>query len=87
MRYLLPLNIRRYHAFFLIEFDINSVFVSDEIMNELTPIMKKYAPRRIPVPDILYEYFIMRSRANLHVVLCFSPVSLPNDNLSFVKTI
>ncbi|XP_049886262.1 dynein axonemal heavy chain 8 [Pectinophora gossypiella] len=46
----------------------------DEIMNELTPIMHKYAPRRIPVPDVLYEYFIMRSRANLHVVLCFSPV-------------
>ncbi|XP_028156116.1 dynein heavy chain 8, axonemal [Ostrinia furnacalis] len=46
----------------------------DEILNELTPIMKKYAPRRIPVPDVLYEYFIMRSRANLHVVLCFSPV-------------
>ncbi|XP_026320150.1 dynein heavy chain 8, axonemal [Hyposmocoma kahamanoa] len=46
----------------------------DEILNELTPIMKKLAPRRVPVPDVLYEYFIMRSRANLHVVLCFSPV-------------
>ncbi|XP_072937033.1 dynein axonemal heavy chain 8 [Epargyreus clarus] len=46
----------------------------DEILNELTPIMKKYAPKRIPVPDVLYEYFIMRSRSNLHVVLCFSPV-------------
>ncbi|KAI8438606.1 hypothetical protein MSG28_011048 [Choristoneura fumiferana] len=46
----------------------------DEILNELTPIMKKYAPKRIPVPDVLYEYFITRSRANLHVVLCFSPV-------------
>ncbi|XP_060805314.1 dynein axonemal heavy chain 8 [Amyelois transitella] len=46
----------------------------DEILNELTPIMKKYAPKRIPVPDILYEYFIIRSRSNLHVVLCFSPV-------------
>ncbi|CAB3256562.1 unnamed protein product [Arctia plantaginis] len=46
----------------------------DEILNDLTPIMKKYAPKRIPVPDVLYEYFIIRSRANLHVVLCFSPV-------------
>ncbi|KAJ0182474.1 hypothetical protein K1T71_001843 [Dendrolimus kikuchii] len=46
----------------------------DEMLNELAPIMKKYAPKRIPVPDVLYEYFIMRSRANLHVVLCFSPV-------------
>ncbi|XP_022821404.1 dynein heavy chain 8, axonemal-like [Spodoptera litura] len=46
----------------------------DEILNELQPIMKKLAPRRVPVPDVLYEYFIMRSRANLHVVLCFSPV-------------
>lgn len=49
-------------------------FETDEILNELTPIMKKHAPKRIPVPDVLYEYFIMRSRANLHVVLCFSPV-------------
>ncbi|CAG4978478.1 unnamed protein product [Parnassius apollo] len=46
----------------------------DEIFNQLTPIMKKFAPRRVPIPDVLYEYFIMRSRANLHVVLCFSPV-------------
>ncbi|XP_026319440.1 dynein heavy chain 8, axonemal-like [Hyposmocoma kahamanoa] len=46
----------------------------DEMLNELTPIMKKFAPRRVPVPDVLYEYFIIRSRANLHVVLCFSPV-------------
>ncbi|KAH9641787.1 hypothetical protein HF086_003913 [Spodoptera exigua] len=46
----------------------------DEILNELQPIMKKLAPRRVPVPDVLYEYFITRSRANLHVVLCFSPV-------------
>lgn len=51
-------------------------FTTDEILNELTPIMKKYAPKRIPVPDVLYEYFIMRSRSNLHVVLCFSPVKL-----------
>lgn len=49
-------------------------FIPDEMLNELTPIMKKLAPRRIPVPDVLYEYFIIRSRANLHVVLCFSPV-------------
>ncbi|VVC98542.1 unnamed protein product [Leptidea sinapis] len=48
--------------------------ILNEILNELTPIMKKYAPKRIPVPDVLYEYFIMRSRSNLHVVLCFSPV-------------
>ncbi|KAJ8735705.1 hypothetical protein PYW07_007325 [Mythimna separata] len=46
----------------------------DEILNMLTPIMKKHAPKRIPVPDVLYEYFIIQSRANLHVVLCFSPV-------------
>ncbi|XP_047042441.1 dynein axonemal heavy chain 8-like [Helicoverpa zea] len=46
----------------------------DDILNQLIPIMKKNAPKRIPVPDILYEYFIIRARANLHVVLCFSPV-------------
>ena len=47
----------------------------DEINSELIPIMKKEFPRRPPTPENLYDYFLSRSRNNLHVVLCFSPVS------------
>lgn len=48
----------------------------DEITGELVPVMKKQFPRRPPTQENLYEYFISRARRNLHVVLCFSPVSL-----------
>ena len=47
----------------------------DEINSELIPVMKKEFPRRPPTPDNLYNYFLTRARQNLHVVLCFSPVS------------
>lgn len=47
----------------------------DEIQNELIPIMKRKDPKRIPTMDNLYDFFITRSRSNIHVVLCFSPVS------------
>ena len=47
---------------------------TDEILAELVPIMKKAAPKVPPTQDNLYEFFISRARANLHVVLCFSPV-------------
>ena len=47
----------------------------DEINSELIPIMKKEFPRRPPTPENLYDYFLTRARKNLHVVLCFSPVS------------
>nr|XP_039256499.1 dynein heavy chain 5, axonemal-like [Styela clava] len=46
----------------------------DEITQELIPIMKKEYPRHPPTNENLYEYFLSRVRANLHVVLCFSPV-------------
>ena len=36
--------------------------------------MKAEYPRRPPTNENLYEYFLSRARANLHVVLCFSPV-------------
>lgn len=48
----------------------------DEINSELIPVMKKEFPKRPPTPDNLYDYFLSRSRKNLHVVLCFSPVSM-----------
>lgn len=46
----------------------------DEILNELIGVMKKVDPKRPPTLDNLYDFFITRSRANIHVVLCFSPV-------------
>ena len=46
----------------------------DEITQGLIGIMKKEMPRVPPTNDNLYSYFISRSRKNLHVVLCFSPV-------------
>lgn len=48
----------------------------DEILTTMLPIMRKEQPKRIPTQDNLYNYFIERARNNLHVVLCFSPVSL-----------
>ncbi|GAB1300831.1 Dynein axonemal heavy chain 8 [Apodemus speciosus] len=46
----------------------------DEITQGLISVMKRELPRHPPTFDNLYEYFITRSRKNLHVVLCFSPV-------------
>ncbi|KAF6020163.1 DNAH5 [Bugula neritina] len=46
----------------------------DEILNELVPIMKKEYPRRPPSIENLNDYFLSRTRQNLHVCLCFSPV-------------
>ncbi|XP_004624242.1 dynein heavy chain 8, axonemal [Octodon degus] len=57
--------------------EIASLFARDE-MDEITQglisVMKRELPRHPPTFDNLYEYFISRSRKNLHVVLCFSPV-------------
>ena len=47
----------------------------DEILGELVGVMKKEFPRRPPTNEHLYEYFLSRTRAHLHVCLCFSPVS------------
>jgi len=47
----------------------------DEITQSLIAVMKKDQPRRPPTAENLYDYFISRARNNLHVVLCFSPVS------------
>ncbi|KAL1516507.1 hypothetical protein ABEB36_000416 [Hypothenemus hampei] len=46
----------------------------DEIQSNLIPQMKKAQPKRPPTGDNLYDFFLSRSRQNLHVVLCFSPV-------------
>ena len=57
----------------------------DEIMNDLVPIMKAEFPRRPPTQENLHDYFLYRCRLNLHVVLCFSPVS-KTRRLTSLKT-
>jgi len=47
----------------------------DEIQQNLVPVMKKEMPKRPPTSENLYDYFLSRAKNNLHVVLCFSPVS------------
>ena len=47
----------------------------DEILQELVPVMKKEFPRRPPSNENLYDYYMSRVKYNLHVALCFSPVS------------
>lgn len=57
---------------------VSNLFPKDEIQEitqNLISVMKKEFPRIPPTFDNLYDYFISRSRKNLHVVLCFSPVS------------
>ena len=48
----------------------------DEILNELIAQMKKDFPRRPPTNENLYDYYMSRVKNNLHVALCFSPVSI-----------
>lgn len=47
----------------------------DDILTTVTPLMKKDDPRRPLTQENLYDYFISRARNNLHIILCFSPVS------------
>ncbi|KAH9487618.1 Dynein heavy chain 8, axonemal, partial [Bulinus truncatus] len=57
--------------------EISNLFARDEIdeiTGELIAVMKKEFPKRPPTQEILYDYFMSRARANLHTVLCFSPV-------------
>lgn len=57
---------------------VSNLFNRDEqgeIVSELIPVMKREHPRRPPTPENVMDYFLTRTRHNLHVVLCFSPVS------------
>uniref|UniRef100_A0AAV2L334 AAA+ ATPase domain-containing protein n=1 Tax=Knipowitschia caucasica TaxID=637954 RepID=A0AAV2L334_KNICA len=57
--------------------DLSNLFPRDElddILQDLIPALKRHAPKRAPTNENLYEHFLTRVRANLHVVLCFSPV-------------
>lgn len=56
---------------------ITNLFTKDEqaeIIQELTPIMKRENPKRTLNPEVIMEYFLNRTCQNLHVVFCFSPV-------------
>lgn len=56
---------------------VSNLFAKDEMLEitqNLISVMKKEFPRVPPTFDNLYDYFISRSRKNLHLVLCFSPV-------------
>ncbi|XP_063990451.1 dynein axonemal heavy chain 5 [Diachasmimorpha longicaudata] len=56
---------------------ISNLFTRDEqteIIQELTPIMKRENPKRTLNNEVVMEYFLQRTCQNLHVVFCFSPV-------------
>ncbi|XP_063235253.1 dynein axonemal heavy chain 5 [Bacillus rossius redtenbacheri] len=56
---------------------ISNLFTRDEqqeIISELTPVMKRENPKRTLNNELVMEYFLNRTCQNLHVVFCFSPV-------------
>ncbi|XP_046689316.1 LOW QUALITY PROTEIN: dynein axonemal heavy chain 5-like [Homalodisca vitripennis] len=56
---------------------ISNLFTRDEqaeIIQELTPIMKRENPKRTLTHENVMEHFLVRTCQNLHVVFCFSPV-------------
>ncbi|UYV76302.1 DNAH5 [Cordylochernes scorpioides] len=56
---------------------VSNLFNKDEqleVIQELMPFMKREMPRKPPTPENVMEFFLTRTRKNLHVVLCFSPV-------------
>lgn len=58
---------------------ISNLFTRDEqqeIISELTPVMKRENPKRTLNNEIVMEHFLFRTCQNLHVVFCFSPVSI-----------
>lgn len=58
---------------------ISNLFTKDEqleIISELTPIMKRENQKKTLTNEIIMEYFMTRTCQNLHVVFCFSPVSM-----------
>lgn len=58
---------------------------ADEMMTTLEPIMKLLQPKVVRTRDNLYDFFISRSRANIHLTLCFSPIGekFRNRSLKF----
>lgn len=59
--------------------EVANLFPKDELeemLNSITPLFKKKSPKGNPSMDNLYQFFIKQAMNNLHLVLCFSPVSL-----------
>ncbi|KAJ1555489.1 Dynein heavy chain 8, axonemal, partial [Nowakowskiella sp. JEL0078] len=57
--------------------EITNLFPKDEIISissDLRGAMKKARPQVLDTMENLWQFFIDRVKANLHVVLCFSPV-------------
>eukprot|EP00767_Chilomastix_cuspidata_P003100 gnl/Chilomastix_cuspidata/322.p1 GENE.gnl/Chilomastix_cuspidata/322~~gnl/Chilomastix_cuspidata/322.p1 ORF type:complete len:2547 (-),score=680.75 gnl/Chilomastix_cuspidata/322:1353-8993(-) len=57
--------------------EVPALFQKDEveiILNDIRPSYRKEFPRGAGTNDMLWNYFLDRVKANLHVVLCFSPV-------------
>ena len=70
-------------------FQVSNLFARDEIdeiTQDLISVMKAEYPKRPPTNENLYDYFITRVKNNLHVVLCFSPVSGSSDNKNKQRT-
>ena len=58
--------------------EVPALFPKDEvenIINDIRPIYKKEHPRLADTNELLWNYFIDRNKAMLHIVLCFSPAS------------
>jgi dynein heavy chain len=60
--------------------EVSGLFARDEvdaIIGDMRPVAKKEAGKGfIDSADNLWKYFLQRARANLHVVLCMSPVGV-----------
>ena len=81
-----PSTLSPYSLSLLCHTQVSNLFAKDEldeITQELISVMKKEFPRRPPTNDNLYDYFISRACKNLHIVLCFSPVSMTRSSHSF----
>jgi dynein heavy chain len=68
--------------------EITNLFPKDEIIgisSDLRPALKKARPNVLDTIENLWQFFIDRVKANLHVVLCFSPVGdkFRNRSLKF----
>ncbi|KAI3381764.1 hypothetical protein SNEBB_005804 [Seison nebaliae] len=68
--------------------EVSNLFPKDEleeITQALIPMMKKQYPKVNRTNEALYDFFIEKAKANIHVALCFSPVGdkFRNRSLKF----
>lgn len=63
----------------LIKGVISNLFTRDEqaeIVSELTPVMRREQPKVNATNEAVMDFFLSRVTQNLHVVFCFSPVTI-----------